>query len=239
MTTTTGTSDWVLTTIPFSGFYETVHNMGIADATRAFLEDADGDAYDDLVDAADNLPCDYRTIHTQYARAYANALCTSIGIAPEHWAFDDLSSPREYNFSTDRIFIKLHPDAFANIVRDIHSSPDGIDIFRARCAANFISCDGFLSYYDADYTTWGAPIEWDHNQLGVLLEVHCCAKLAWGDDCAGQYEYEQHFASELNNNRVLDNMIYVGYQKTSAENYDAWLGLILEADDRRQKELGW
>jgi hypothetical protein len=235
-TTTPDTSDWVLTTIPFSGFYETVHSMAIDDEGRAPLQDAGGDTYEDLVDTADNIPCDYRAIRAQYAQAYADALCTSIGIPSEHWMFDELFSPREYNFTTDRIFIKLHPDAFTKLAAYILTSHGGLETFCARCAANFTSRDGFCSSYDPDHTTWNAPDTWDHNQVGVLFETLCCTWLFWGDDCADQYEYEQGFAFELNSNGALTNMIDAGYKAAGEESYAAWLALCDEAYNRRSAD---
>jgi hypothetical protein len=151
--------------------------------------------------------------------------------------FDDLSSPREYNFTTDRIFIKLHPDALSAMTTAVLVSPAGLEMFGARCAANFTSRDGFMSSYDPDYTTWGTTdtwgTTWDHNQVGVLFETHCCTKLDWRNDCSGQYDYEQDFAFELNGSGALANMIDAGYKAAGEESYAAWITLCDAAFARR------
>ena len=49
------------------------------------------------------------------------------------------------------------------------TGPEYIDDFVDACRKRFQSYDGFVSFYDPDYTTWGDLSEWDENQLGTLL----------------------------------------------------------------------
>ncbi len=116
----------LLTTVPFSGFYESIHS--------------------EAIDRED------------YARAYVNELSSGL-------EFDRLDSPREYNFTTDRIFAKMPLIAARYMLDNVN-----VTIFTKLCKDTFTSYDGFISHYSPDWTEWDKDItKWDHNQLGVLL----------------------------------------------------------------------
>lgn len=83
--------------------------------------------------------------------------------------FESMSSPREYNFATDRVFAYI-PMATVELLftrsRVEHHEP-----LRSLIRDSFTSRSGFSSHYDNDLDEWLAkPLdEWDHNELGTLL----------------------------------------------------------------------
>jgi hypothetical protein len=80
--------------------------------------------------------------------------------------FAEMTSPREYNFTTDRVFCRV---AFADVEKMLGATkPDTLArIIRER----FTSRSGFISFYSAEFADWMAkPREkWDANECGTLL----------------------------------------------------------------------
>ena len=76
-------------------------------------------------------------------------------------------SPREYNFTTDRIFIKLP----AKEIRRIHKATEP-EVLAEVAAEEFTSRSGFISFYSPDVESWGPLKTWDHNQRYCLLTAY-------------------------------------------------------------------
>ena len=84
--------------------------------------------------------------------------------------FEQMESPKEYNFRTDRAFALIDPEEVKRIEPARHS-----EAFAQVLADWFSSCDGFCSFYsnDPDGKEWQKPVEqWDHNQLSALLAAY-------------------------------------------------------------------
>ena len=107
-------------------------------------------------------PEDYKPWTIDFAKAYTegfNELLEEedmdVGLT-----FEEVESPREYNFVTDRIFAKIE-------------HPERLDFKQATMTKiakeRFTSGPGFISHYDPDWTTWGPTSTWDHNQLETAL----------------------------------------------------------------------
>jgi hypothetical protein len=117
---------------------------------------------------------DYRSIFYSIARAYTNAfdrvVSEELGI-PLKLEFDDMDSPREYNFSTDRIFCMVPLSAVEALMR--RSAEEGHKRLADCIEDRFTSRSGFSSYYSNDLADWlEKPLEiWDHNELGTLLRA--------------------------------------------------------------------
>lgn len=84
-------------------------------------------------------------------------------------AFGDVDSPREYNFTTDRVFATLT----AGAVRKLYaaSKADKHATLAKVIRERFTSYDGFHSHYSNTLSDWtGKPLaNWDHNELETLL----------------------------------------------------------------------
>lgn len=160
----------MLTTLPFAGFYGSSHDSNLDLALeRLFSDRATGCHINQglMNRAFDSI--DWQMVHTKYASAYVDAFADEFGIDLK---FESLQSPKYYNFETDRIFCEISEDEVRRLLLDV----DLGDL--TTCAKErFTSRSGFHSFYDPDWRTWGDVLEWDHNQVGTVLEA-----LAWDLD---------------------------------------------------------
>lgn len=118
-------------------------------------------------------------------------------ITPEPYArpsirmtFESMDSPREYNFSTDRIYGEIPLKVMREIFR--RSKAEGHATLAGIIARRFTSRSGFMSFYPSDLAEWlakaGPLAEWDHNELGTLfLAGLAMAGEAFGD--GSPYDY--------------------------------------------------
>lgn len=113
-------------TIPFQGFYSTVHDMYCEAAVTRDFQDSYGDVYDDFWEKSN---VDWPEARRRYAIEYADGLLHALGEAradlklgrEEREAISQaatLYSPREYNFANDSIHIDL-PQAYAEKLLNI------------------------------------------------------------------------------------------------------------------------
>ena len=155
--------------LDFPGFYESCLSSALDDAENMEAENII-ETHPDLDMAAVHEAL-YR--HSDYGKGFRHIAEASVGWLNHvledtgiELVFESMRSPREYNFTTDRLFVILRPEhipllrakvdeeRFAKVIRD-----------------NFTSRDGFISFYSNDITDWREkPLgEWDHNELGTLL----------------------------------------------------------------------
>lgn len=151
------------TTIPLSGFYETIHHHAIEDrydvGDGVDVDEGEGKKrYDEYLK-------NYKEEEINYCREYTKNFSELTQIPLK---FKEMTSPREYNFTTDRIFAEIHEDdlwMLKNIV-------DPVKI-REYVKKHYTSRDGFMSFYDNSYDEWLKQEKpFDHNQIGALLEVY-------------------------------------------------------------------
>lgn len=154
----------LLTTIPFQGFYNSIHDYAFDSEIEYEATDRDTDEIDaeKLNDLYVKFEC--RQAYKMYAKKYCDELSHQSGIPFEH---ESLSSPKEYNFTTDRIFAHIE----LSVIKTIFESIEKIE-FDKFVKSRFTSCDGFISHYDNNYLNWGDISEFDHNQIGTILEFY-------------------------------------------------------------------
>lgn len=147
-----------ITGIPFSGFYETVHR----DHIDRFYEDDQGDISDEkMKKLCDNAKEDEK----DYCREYVHCFSKFIGIKLE---FESMTSPKEYNFKTDRIFAHIDEADVEELKRKVDH-----DKMKELVKRKFTSYDGFRSFYDNNYDNWLKQEEpFDHNQIETLIECY-------------------------------------------------------------------
>jgi hypothetical protein len=156
----------MLTTIPFSGFYESLHDSELDNALGYMFADyATGcDVNEDLHYKAHNL-IHWGDAHKAYAHRYAGAFADHFAIPSLE--FESLSSPKEYNFTTDRIFCTIERADLCRIMATFD-----LQKFAEYVREKFTSRDGFISFYSANLADWGNVESWDHNQCGTALEFY-------------------------------------------------------------------
>lgn len=160
------------TTIPFAGFYESIWSGELDSVEEREIENLEEDwptlEIDQIADVV-REHVDYQGAREYIAKAYVDVFAfqleDQLGVDIK-LAYTLIDSPREYNFTTDRLFCEVSPeDVFAVYMRV------GTELLRATAKERFTSRSGFASFYSANIDDWGPLDTWDHNQVGTLFEA--------------------------------------------------------------------
>lgn len=173
--------DAFLSTIPFAGFYGSVHEDELDREVEYFMERIphDSPVYDSIQSLAWDA-ADFGAARLEYAQEYAAAFLDWLSL---NGKFESMDSPREYNFATDRIFVTLTRADIARLWRGVPRED-----FTKACRDQFTSRSGFISHYSPDWRDWGPISTWDHNQIGTLVE--CFAEYEQGKAWDSWAEHE-------------------------------------------------
>jgi hypothetical protein len=180
-------------TIPFHGFYESAHDAIIDDAINQACDNREtGDPFYGLKEYL-SLNLNYKKVFIDYSKEY----CINFGTAYEvkGLKFMELNSPREYNFTTDRIFATCSNNEFNRMLQLVK----GVKLDKV-CRENLTSRDGFSSFYDPDYKTWGNWKTWDNNQCAQVVEAYAL-EMGYTDDRFTQWELME---SDIGNGVISD-----------------------------------
>ena len=151
--------------LPFCGFYESALSYEIDKELEDIFNPECG--YGDVPDEIHNQ-IDYGKVHqslaSDYVKAFENWLANERGIEID-LDFVEMTSPREYNFSTDRVFVNCSitdMEKVFNAVKD--EMPEMVK-------KRFTSGPGFISFYENDFDNWPESLaDWDHNEAGTLFD---------------------------------------------------------------------
>lgn len=160
------------TRIPFRGFYQGVWNDALDSALESEVDSLCED-YPELerkeieTILLDKAKCGlaFDEIAEKYVAAFQAWLEANIGLSIK-LTYKALESPKEYNFTTDRIFAKI---SLSDARRAFKKA--GREEVAKAAKAMFTSRDGFISFYDPDIEAWGPLETWDHNQLMSIFVV--------------------------------------------------------------------
>lgn len=152
----------------FPGFYESYLDRMIDDEIESIFNTGCNSSI------PDQFYCEYKSIREKQARAYCEAWLekfseeTGIKLNAE---YESYTSPKYYNFETDRLFCNIHVDSINALFTA--SEADAHEHLQQIIKARFTSRDGFISSYSNDSGDWlGKPVlTWDHNELGTLLDA--------------------------------------------------------------------
>jgi len=143
----------VLVQVPFQGFYQSVHDVNLDNCIESELEHLELN-YDD---------CEIKIDRAAYCVQYVETVKGEYNL--KFLEFESLSSPKEYNFETDRIF------AYADLNELVGLLMVNKDGFKKWLIERMAPCSGFIPHYSNDLLDWGNMyINWDFNQWGLLLE---------------------------------------------------------------------
>lgn len=197
--------------IPFGGFFESKWSALVDDEVEQYAEHYAGDDQKEA-DIPEALrlsesevsecvfwTCNYSAGYAAVARDYPeafNAQALNVLGFDLKLTFEELTSPREYNFETDRIFCRIQ----VSIVRRLFalSRKDKHARLSATIAARFTSRSGFTSFYDNTLQPWLEKplLDWDANELGTLLIACLDGEL---DD------WEIYYSLSDNSNQYFEN----------------------------------
>lgn len=187
--------------IPFSGVYNTWHDSEFYQALEHMFDPkGSGAPYAGKLAMRFFDTVDWRAAQTDYAKSYAESFAGALGVSCE---FEEMVSPREYNFTTDRLFAKFDADALrAWMARaDIRAELDIV------AAGMFTSRSGFISYYSPDVNSWGDDVaDLDYNQRGALLRAVANVLIADGEDFGQSHEFD--LMEDARCNGWLDSWIW-------------------------------
>lgn len=155
--------------IPFDGFYNSIHDTAIDDAIEScFNWNHEKQEEIEITDATRNAiymaDIDWNAIRLEYCERYVAAFGDRFGLT---LTFEEMTSPREYNFATDRIFCKIPRVEISKIRKEVEKHKDWPQYIRD----NFTSCSGFWSNYENDckHEDWTRK-DLDECQYGVIIK---------------------------------------------------------------------
>lgn len=210
--------------VPFAGFYGSCHSERIDSVEERMFEGDDGQLISDHLYELFWSGVDYSHVFEQYARQWVAALAAETGIAMD---FEEMTSPREYNFETDRVFAKVSRSDLAKMLRAVRGKRLAAAI-REHCTSR----SGFCSFYPNDIRRWPPVADWDHNHVGIVLE--CYLDLLYE---RRQIELnETDLAAEHIGDEDIENWLCQGTDGCSWRSCLAWAALELSCLIRQQRE---
>lgn len=185
--------------VPFSGFYCSSHDADLDNALEQEFREDDGTLTEDYEKALAAI--DWQQVHKAYSAKYASLL-SDLANLPS-LKFKELISPREYNFTTDVIHCDISDEDIEKLVAETND----VEV-RQVARAWFTSRDGFISFYSPDIYDWGPVDQWDHNQLGALLQAYMNQEHPDRYGVNFSSESESELTETLRCNGDLSNMIW-------------------------------
>lgn len=156
--------------IPFAGFYNSKYSGELDAVQERFVEyevEKNPGLNPDIPNEALWKSADYGKAYDHITRAYVDHFNQYILDEYEldlDLKFESMQSPREYNFTTDRIFCEISEENVRKL-REAVSDP----ALRLAIKERFTSRSGFISSYPNRLEDWPPLEQWDHNELGTLL----------------------------------------------------------------------
>lgn len=176
-------SDTIELQVPFDGFYNSFYSEMIDREEEQFIQyqteelhltHEQGAELADLLWRTSSFQTMYLALAEDYVTAF-NRLFKEWSGVDLKLSFIEMQSPREYNFTTDRLFAKADLTAICTLRGKVDEAR------LAECMeANHKSRDGFISFYSYHLEDWPESVdEWDHNQLHTLIEASLPEDWRW------------------------------------------------------------
>lgn len=167
--------------IPFCGFYESIASQKAEEiAFRNFVnekdikDNAEGrmDIPDDMTEAEQTefwdvfYPKVIKDIREDIAKDYMYHLGKELGL---EFTFESISSPKFYNFTTDRLFVDVDTNELIHFYNRVDKA-----ILADMIKERHTSGPGFDSYYENDiaHESWSDPEKFDHNQWETVVDAY-------------------------------------------------------------------
>lgn len=162
----------------------------------------------------------YDAIARDYVAGFDHELSEALGFK-QGFVFEEMTSPREYNFETDRLFAAV-PLETVKAWLALSRRTDRHATLAAKFKERFTSYDGFSSHYDNSIPR--KPVEdWDHNELGTLLLAVMALRL----DDESDFEWSIYYPMAESDYEYLDKAL----------NWTALYAAIREAQEDKLEEL--
>ena len=165
-------------TIPFDGFYNSFIDADIDHQIGQQIE-WDIDTFDLNEDEQQILWDNYLSINRSYfynqiAEDYTNFYIDALNERLKGFklkaTYKYFTSPKEYNFSTDRIFIEIEENHCIDFIKYIIENYK--KELEEKIKDRFTSRSGFISSYKNSLDLWTKDYsEWDCNMIGTCFEL--------------------------------------------------------------------
>ena len=138
-------SETIKTTINFGGFYNSIHDDNIEWACESYFSDDNGNCNWDTI--LDNV--DFNKLRGVYIDLYCDLFSDWL---KENYKVDikfkniSLSSPREYNFETDKILCDIDIMENESLIKTMKANTAFLDWLKDRAKSK----SGYISFYDFD-----------------------------------------------------------------------------------------
>ena len=189
-----------LVKIPFSGFYNSIHDSAIDIALEYEAEcyTDSGKASDIILDVLNVHH--YDKIREELSKVFVNGVndlfCYEYDINLD-LEFDSLKSPRFYNYSTDEIYCYIDNDKIKELVALLDSENDFIEVLKDK----YQSCDGFIVF---DSTLQAI----DNKDYSLFFADLLCQLIDFDKINNNEYYNDKAFETVLNNlpQRLYDEL---------------------------------
>jgi len=180
------TQEKIETRLPFEGFYESTCDMVFDSEVESIFEyDLESLPKDKANDIKDKFYMSFNgwsLIHQKASKEWVEFVKDYLKEYHEldiNLEFKELSSPREYNFTTDRIFADIPKQDMVKLINYVleNYKKSWVKIIED----SFTSCDGFISFYSNDSRYWEGQLNlWlrgdaeskvDHNIFCTFFET--------------------------------------------------------------------
>lgn len=194
--------------IPFNGFYESMWSQGVDHEEEQYFEwlKEEHDIHPDDMQALyewmwrhTKYHVAYQHIAFEFVQPFQDFINEQLGLSIS-LTFKDMTSPREYNFETDRIFVDISYRDALILARRV-----GRNALRKAAKQMFTSRDGFSSYYRNDPAEWGRLRGWDHNQL------HCLFQAAL--DVIGEEDWDWSIYEDFSSNGDFGTAFHMAFEE--------------------------
>lgn len=196
-----------LVKIPFSGFYNSIHDSVIDNALEYEAECyADSDKASDIILDALNVN-HYDKIREALSKVFAE------GVNKLFWCeydikldleFDSLKSPKFYNYSTDEIYCYIDNDKIGELVALLDNENDFIEVLKDK----YKSRDGFIVF---DSTLQAI----DNKDYSLFFSDLLCQLIDFDNIDNNEYYNDKAFETVLNN---LPDCLYDELSKLEIDN---------------------
>lgn len=175
----------------FAGFYESV----LYNSDTLYYEVNDGDnldyyreRFEDDTLEPDDLDIDFEAYKEDVSKAFVEAfdLCTPDFV--KEIEMTELSSPRFYNYSTDKLYanVTFEDDWKAGVMSFMEKNKEAL---AERIKKDWTSYDGFMSFIENDYDKWVEEFQKDEpderyigSMLGYIIEDIIKNERPWDND---------------------------------------------------------
>jgi hypothetical protein len=174
----------------FPGFYGTVFEPDCEDNEISGYNEENGTDY-----GYDDFNWDYTEYENRIAKSFVNRVERELKqFLPIKIEFQNIHSPKEYNFTNDSInvIISLSLDKLIKLIRD--RSAAASEYFKS----TYTSCSGFISFHSSNINDWLNKkyiLDDPAHRIGSLLNCLCFCEINrddaayWCDDETGYISY--------------------------------------------------